>query len=234
MPVRNLTGSIYGFLELRSADGHVVASGDNTVAVQGDHVTSRTTFTFKDGSIDDETTIFSQHRTFQLISDHRIQKGPYFPHPLDTLIDARTGQVTVRTVNKDGKQDIRTDQMKLPPDLANGMVPTLLQNLMPGAIGLTTPMVVFTPKPRLVRLIISRVGEDNASIVGSPIKAIHYNIKVDIGGLAGIIAPLVGKAPPNIQIWTLGGAVKTFAMETGPLYAQGPTMTIRLASPSWP
>jgi hypothetical protein len=234
MPVRQIAGTIHGFLELRTDDGHIVASGDTTRVVSGNRVTSHTVFTFKDGSIDDETTIFSQRRTLQLISDHHIQKGPYFPHPLDTLIDARTGQVTVRTTDKDGKEDIKTDRMKLPTDLANGLVPVILENARSNPAEMTAPMVVFTPKPRLVKLVISRVGEDNASVSGNTHKAIQYNIKIDLGGLAGMIAPIVGKAPPDIHIWTIGGTATTFARETGPLYAEGPLMTIQLASPSWP
>jgi hypothetical protein len=234
VPVRQIGGTIHGFAELRSEDGRVVASGDVTRVVRGNLVTARTVFTFKDGSVDDETTIFSQRHTLQLISDHHIQKGPYFPHPLDTLIDARTGKVTVRTTDKDGKEDIKTDQMKLSPDLANGVVPVILENVRSDAAELTVPMVVFSPKPRLVKLVISRIGEDNVSLVGNPYKANHYSIKIDIGGVAGVIAPLVGKAPPDIQLWTIGGAAATFAREVGPLYSEGPMMTIQLASPSWP
>ncbi|WP_058187701.1 hypothetical protein [Terracidiphilus gabretensis] len=234
VPVRHVSGAIHGFLELRSEDGHIVASGDTTRVVSGDRITSRTVFTFKDGSIDDETTIYSQHRTLQLISDHRIQKGPYFPHPLDTLINARTGQVTVRTTDKDGKEDTKTDQMKLPPELVNGLIPVIFENVKSDATDLTFPMVVFAPKPRIVRLFISKIGEDDTSVAGHPRKANHYNIKIDIGGIAGVIAPMVGKAPPDIQVWTIGGVATTLVREIGPLYAEGPMMTIQLASPSWP
>jgi hypothetical protein len=233
-PVRHIAGTIHGFLELRSEDGRIVASGDITHVVHGDRITSRTVFTFKDGSVDDETTVFSQRRTFALISDHHIQKGPYFPHPMDTLIDARTGQVTVRSVGKEGKEEVKTDQVKLPADLANGLVPVLFENLRADAAGFTASMVVFAPKPRVVKLIVSRVGEEDASVAGYSRKAVHYNIKIDIGGIAGVIAPLVGKAPPDIQLWTIGGVATTFAKETGPLYAEGPLMTIQLASPAWP
>ena len=37
----------------------------------------------KDGSLHDETAVYSQHREFRLLSDHLIQKGPSFPQPLD-------------------------------------------------------------------------------------------------------------------------------------------------------
>ncbi len=103
VPVRSVSGTIRGFLELRSEDGQVVASGDSFQVVRGNRVTSRTIFHFKDGSIDDETTVFTQRRTFQLISDHRIQKGPSFPHPTDVLINAQTGEVIVHSTRKRGE-----------------------------------------------------------------------------------------------------------------------------------
>jgi hypothetical protein len=234
VPVRSVSGTIHGFLELRSEDGQVVASGDSFQVVRGNRVTSRTIFHFKDGSIDDETTVLSQRHSFQLISDHRIQKGPSFPHPIDVLIDVQTGQVTVHSTGKDGKEEVKTDHLDLPPDLANGLIPIVLENLPPNSPVITVSMVVATPKPRLVKLVISNVGDDKCFVAGSSRKAIHYDIKIDLGGIAGVVAPLIGKAPPNIQIWTIGGEATTFAKERGPLYPEGPMMTIQLASPTWP
>jgi hypothetical protein len=234
VPVRAVAGTIHGFLELRSDDGQVVASGDSFQTVRGNRVTSRTLFHFKDGSIDDETTVFSQRHTFQLISDHRIQRGPSFPHPMDVLIDVQTGLVTVHSTGKDGKDEVKTDHLDLPPDLVNGLVPAVLQNLPPNPPVTTVSMVVATPKPRLVKLVISNVGDDKCLVAGSSRKAIHYDIKIDLGGVAGMVAPIIGKAPPNIQIWTIGGEATTFARERGPLYPEGPMMTIQLVSPTWP
>lgn len=234
MPVRYVQGTFHGFLELRSEAGRIVASGDSLQIIHGDRITSETLFKFKDGSIDDETTIYSQHRTFHLISDHHIQKGPSFPHPMDVLIDARSGQVTVRSTGKDGKEDVKTEHLTLPPDLANGLVPLVLENMQPDAQEMTVSMVVATPKPRLVKLVISNRGEENCSIVGAARKATHYEIKIDLGGLAGVVAPLIGKAPPNIQLWIIRGQAPTFAREQGPIYPEGPMMTIQLASPVWP
>jgi hypothetical protein len=232
--VRSVAGTIHGFLELRSEDGQVVASGDSFQVVRGNRVTSRTVFYFKDGSIDDETTVFSQRHTFQLISDHRIQKGPSFPHPTDVLINAQTGEVTVHSTGKDGKEEVKTDHLDLPPDLANGLVPVMLQNLPSTAPVTTVSMVVVTPKPRLVKLVISNIGDDKCFVAGTSRKAIRYDIKVNLGGVAGVVAPIIGKAPPDIQIWTIGGDATTFARERGPLYPEGPMMTIQLASPTWP
>jgi hypothetical protein len=233
-PVRQVAGTIHGFLELRSEDGRLVASGDIVQVVHGDRVTSQTLFRFKDGSIDDETTVFSQHSTFQLITDHHIQKGPSFPHPMDMMIDAHSGQVTVRSTGKDGKEEVKTDLIDLPPDLANGIVPVVVENMRSDAPERTISMLVATPKPRLVKLVLSRLGEERFSVGGSSRTAIHFEIKIELGGVAGIVAPLVGKKPPNIQIWIVGGKAPTFLREQGPLYPEGPMMTIQLASPVWP
>jgi hypothetical protein len=233
IPVRHVEGSIHGFLDLRSEEGRVVASGDIIQVAHGSRVTSQTTFRFTDGSIDDETTVFSQGRTLRLITDHHIQKGPSFPHPMDILIDASSGQVTIRSTGKDGKEEVKTDHLDLPADLANGMVAQVVENMQADAPDTAVSMLVATPKPRIVKLVISNRGEEPFSIVGSPRKAIHYTIKIELGGVAGVVAPLVGKEPPDIQIWTIGGQAPTFVREYGPLYPEGPMMTIQLASPVW-
>jgi hypothetical protein len=86
----------------------------------------------------------------------------------------------------------------------------------------------------VVKLVVSNRGEDEVTLEGVARKATHYDLKIDLGGLAGVVAPLIGKAPPDIQMWVIGGAATTFAREIGPLYAEGPMMTIQLASPTWP
>lgn len=232
--VRHVQGTLHGFLEMRAEDGSVVASGEIVQWVHGDRLTSRTVYRFKDGSTDEETTVFSQHRTLHLITDHHIQKGPSFPHPMDVLIDTGSGQVTVRSTDKDGKEQVKTDHLDLPPDLANGMVPLVVENMRPGDPQKDVSMVVAAPKPRLVKLAISSVGEESCSIVGLPLKTIHYQIKIELGGVAGVVAPLIGKAPPDIQLWSIAGEAPTFVKEQGPIYPEGPMMTIRLASPVWP
>jgi hypothetical protein len=86
----------------------------------------------------------------------------------------------------------------------------------------------------LVTLVISKLGEDKYTLVGNTREATHYEIKIVLGGVAGVVAPLIGKAPPNIDIWAVTGAAPTFVKEQGPIYAEGPVMTIQLISPEWP
>lgn len=234
-PVRDVEGTLHGFLELRAEDGRLLASGDLIQVVRGDRVTAELVFRFKDGSVDDETTVYSERHTFRLISDRHIQKGPYFPHPMDTTIDAASGEVTVRTTDKDGKEKIEREHVKLPADLvADSMVRLVAQNARGDAGQATASLVVATPKPRLVKLEMSRLGEDEFSVGGSARKEIHYQIKIDLGGIAGVVAPLIGKEPPDLEIWTTAGEAPTFVREEGPLYPEGPMATIELAAPAWP
>jgi hypothetical protein len=233
IPVRHQQGTVHGFLELRSDDGRVLASGDIVQVARGDQVTARVLFRFKDGSIDDETTVFSQRRTFRLISDRRIQKGPFFPHPMDILIDARKNQITERSTGKDGKEEMITSHLDLPADLANGMVPLIVENISPAAPQTTVPMLVATPKPRVVKLVISPQVEDTFSVAGASNRGLHFEIKIDLGGVAGVLAPMIGKQPPDIQLWIVGGEAATFLREHGPIYPDGPSLNIELTSPVW-
>jgi hypothetical protein len=95
-------------------------------------------------------------------------------------------------------------------------------------------MVAATPKPRLVKLAITPQGEEPFSLGGSERRAMHYVMKVEIGGVAGVIAPLLGKQPPDIHVWILGGEAPAFIKTEGPLYYGGPSWRIELASPVWP
>jgi hypothetical protein len=234
VPVRYTRGTLHGLLQMRSEDGTIVAAGDLVQVAHGSQVTAQLTFHFKDGSIDDETTVYSQRHNFQLISDHRIQKGPTFPHPMDLFVDCRTGKVTVHSTGKDGKDEVKTSSPKLQPDLSNGLVSTLIENLRPDSEETKVSLLAATPDVRLVTLSIMSHGEESFSLAGASRKAIRYEIKIELGGVAGVIAPMIGKQPPNIQVWVVGGQAPTFVREQGPIYPDGPVYTIELASPTWP
>ncbi len=232
--VRHAEGLVRGFLVLRSLDGALLASGDLIQTSSGERVTSRVVYHFKDGSIQDETAVFTQSGRFRLLSDQIIQRGPIFPHPMDVSIDAVGGRVTVRYRDDDGKEKTAEEQMFLPEDLANGIVPTLLKNIAPDAASAEVSLLAATPKPRLVKLVITRAGEDWFSAGGASHKADRFNIKVKPGGLAGLIAPLIGKQPHDTSVWILGGEAPGFVRSEGPMYQGGPVWRIELASPLWP
>ncbi len=233
VPVRYAEGLVHGFLSLRTLDGTLVANGDLIQVACGDRVTARLIFRFKDGSLSDETAVFSQRGQFRLLSSHLVQKGPTFKTPLDATIDGASGQVTVRYMD-DGKQKVEAEHLELPPDLANGMILTLLKNVRPSAPPASLSMVAYTPKPRIVKLALSVAGEDRFATSGSARKATHYVVKIEIGGLSGLIAPLVGKQPPDSHVWVLGGDAPAFVKSEAPMFLGGPVWRIELVSPTWP
>jgi hypothetical protein len=98
----------------------------------------------------------------------------------------------------------------------------------------TLSMLASTPKPRLVKLDISPAGEFPYSYAGSSAQANRYVVKVDIGGISGVIAPLVGKQPPDTYIWISAGKAPGFMKSEGALFMDGPIWKIELASPAWP
>jgi hypothetical protein len=232
--VRHAEGLVRGFLVLRLLDGVSLASGDLIQTSQGDRVTSRLVFHFKDGSIQDETAVFTQSGRFRLLTDHMIQRGPIFPHPIEVSIDAVGGRVTVRYRDDDSEEKTAEEQMSLPADLANGIVLTLLKNIAPDAASTEVSMLVATPKPRLVKLVITPAGEDSFSAGGASHKAGRFNVKVELGGLVGLIAPLIGKQPHDTSVWILGGHAPGFVGSEGPMYQGGPLWRMELASPLWP
>src|ERR1700694_5769099 len=162
--VRHTEGLVHGFLVLRTLSGDTLADGGLIQIAHGYRVTSRLVFRFKDGSVHDETAVFSQRGNFRLLSDHLVQKGPAFQHTMEVSIEGSTGQVTVRSTDDDGKDKVVTEHLDLPLDVANGLVLTLLKNVRSDAQQMTVSMVAATPKPRLVKLAISPQGEEPFSV----------------------------------------------------------------------
>jgi hypothetical protein len=234
MTVRYEEGLVHGFLLMRTTDGHIIAEGDWLQTVRGDQVTTRLVFHFKDGSLQDETTVFSQRKQFRLLSNHLIQKGPAFKTPMDLTVDGVTGNVTVHSADVKGKANEATERLNLPADLANGMVPILLKNFPSSPTQLSLSMVVATPKPRLIKLAIYAAGEEPFAIGPANYKAVHYVVRIELGGVAGVVAPIVGKQPQDSHIWIMGGKAPIFLKSEGPQFEGGPSWRIELAIPSWP
>jgi len=232
--VRYREGFIHGFLVLSTLDGVAIAAGDLTQIARGDQVTTQVAFRFKDGSQQIETTVFSQRRDFRLVSYRMVQKGPAFKNPSDLSVTCATGQVTVRYTDNDGKEKVANEHMVLPPDLGNGLIPTLMMNIPEGTQQIEIPMVVAAPKPRLVKIVVNAQGKDAFSVVGFSREALHYVGKVDLGGVAGVVAPVIGKQPPDAQIWILGGEAPLVLRSETLSYMGGPIWRTELVSPVWP
>ena len=223
---------MHGFLLLKTAEGKVLAIGDVTQSVHRRDVRARLIFRFRDGSVDDDTTVFRQGRAFQLISDHHVQKGPSFPKPLDMLLNVLKSEATWREF-KDGKVETKTEHVDLPDDVANGMVSLVLANVAPKMAEARVSYVVSSPQPRVVKLSIKPEGLEPYSLGGTTRRAKRYKIHVELGGVAGVVAPIIGKQPSDINIWVADGDIPTVIKIVGALYEGGPMWTIVQTSPSW-
>lgn len=225
-----------GFLVVRNQAGINVGSGELVQLAHRDRISARLVLRFKDGSIDDETTDYSQDRTFRLIRYHHIQRGPSFPHPMDASIDLAAQQVKTISLDKapaDAAQSGQGEHLEMPEDLSNGLVLTLLKNLRSDGKQVKLPYVAFLPKARLIKLAISKVGQQAFRIGGHAFRADHYVVKPELGGITGLIAPMIGKQPADIDVWMATGKVPALVRVDGSLYDGGPILSIQLANPSW-
>jgi len=232
IPAAHKQGSTHGFLLVKSAEGKVIGVGDQIQVVKGNEVRSRLVLRFRDGSVDDEVSIFTQTSTFQLVSDHHIQKGPSFPEPMDLTIDI-PGHKASYLDAKDKKRQRKTEQMDFPPDLANGMISLAVQNFPANTSEMTLSYVAGAPKPRVVKLIIKPEGYEDFDLDGTKRRARRFNLHVEIGGIVGVVATIAGKQPEDIRIWVLEGDAPSFLRMRGPLYQDGPMWTTELTSPTW-
>ena len=232
IPATHKQGTSHGFLVVKSAEGKIIGVGDQIQIIRGNEVRSRLVLHFNDGSVDDEVSIFSQNSTFQLISDHHVQKGPSFPQPLDLTIDVARHKATwVET--KDNKKQTKTEEMDLPPSLANGMISLAVQNFPAKATELALPYAAGTSKPRIVKLIVTPDGHEELNLHGFKRTSTRFNLHVDIGGVLGVAAKVTGKQPEDIKVWVYEGDAPTFLRMRGALYQGGPIWTTELSAPTW-
>jgi hypothetical protein len=233
--VRFPQGMTHGFLLVRSLSGEPLGHGEVTQIVkQGHLVESHLRIDFKDGSLHDERVVFSQQRMFTLIRYQITQQGPSFPEQLDASIDRETGQYKVRLQDgRETEEETVSGEFKLPMDVYNGMLVTVLVNL-PSAASERVQIVSFTPRPQLTKLELRFQGEQTAHIGDQPRTAHKYLFKPDIGKLREFFGRLLGKLPDDLHYacWILADEVPILVRFEGPLQLKGPVLQIELVSPA--
>jgi hypothetical protein len=219
-------GAAHGFVEVTTLEGTRIGVGDMMQKLHGDVVTSRLFIKFLDGSIDEETTVYSQRRVLHLISDHHVQRGPSFPKSLDATIDTASGQVT----STDPSGNVTRSHLDMPADVYNGLASGILMNISPAKPETKIAIVVASDKPRIVHLSMKNAGEAPFKMGGLARQAIDYVVHVEIGGVDGVVAPLVGKEPLDYHVLILNGGDPAFIRERGQLYEGGPVWCIQQIS----
>jgi hypothetical protein len=200
----------------------VLAHGDFVQIARGDRVESRLVFRFKDGSVHDETVIFSQRVAFTLLSYWIVQRGPSFPEAVEASMDRASGQYEVRyRADEDSPEEHLNGTFALPEDAYNGMLSIVVKNLPTGTTE-TVTVVAFTPKPRAVALRLTPVAEEHTQVAGEAFLAVRYHIRPQLGLLASLLVIDL----PDVRMWIVPGTAPAFVRAEGPLYFMGPTWRI--------
>jgi hypothetical protein len=231
--VKHIQLPMHRLMVARSDAGKTLAIGEFTQVVQGDEVTMRLIYHFADGSIDDETTTYRQQGRFQLVRNHHIQKGPFFEKPVDFAVEAATGIATTRTTDKSGKIHVETEHVNLPDDVANGFVGSLLLNVPQDTTPFRVGMLVPVGGGRLIKLLISPEGEQAFQATGQTLRARVFRIHPELGGIVGVIAPLIGLQPKDVMVWVLEGEDPAVQRIVGQLGGYGPVVSSELEGSSF-
>jgi hypothetical protein len=220
--VRFTEGVTRGFPVLKSPTGTPLAQGELVQVAQDDRVASRLTFRFTDGSLYDESVVFSQRGLFTLLSYRLVQKGPSFPESLEAWMDRENEWFSVRhRPDPDTAEEVVSGPLTLPADVYNGMLVMLMKNLAPSE-STTVQIAVFSPRPRLVRLALTPTGQEPIRVGEVSLRATRYLIKPQLGKLAAFLIVDV----PNISVWIASGDAPTFVRFLGPLDLMGPVWRI--------
>ncbi len=194
--VRLLEGNVHGFLTVHTLAGETIASGELVQKPTRGLLMSRLLLHFTDGSLYDETVTFSQQDVFRLESYRLVHRGPALPKA-DIAFDCTSGQYRVRQQDKpDSEEKTASGRLEMPPDLYNGMASTFMKNL-PRGTSAAVQFVAFTPEPRLRTMALTPEGEEQGRVGKDAKPVTHYLVKLDLGGLTGLLAPVIGKQPPR-------------------------------------
>jgi hypothetical protein len=207
-------GVVRAFPVLRTTNNETLAQGDFAQVARGDQVTARLVFRFKDGSLYDETVVFSQRDRFTLLSYRIVQRGPSFPETLEASMDRQTGRYEVRyRADEESAEEHLSGTLALPNDAYNGMLSLIVKNLRPGASE-TVSIVAFTPKPRVVTLQLLPLATERVPAG----EVVRYHVRPKLGLFASLFVTDV----PDTRVWILLGEAPAFLKAEGPLYFMGP------------
>ena len=227
--VRFPEGSLHGFLAVRALDGETLGYGEQFQSFRDGGIEARLILRLNDGSVHDETVVFTQQKVFMVRSYRLVQRGPSFPKPLDGSVDRASQQFKVKYRDENETEKLAEGRLELPPDLYNGMQSIVLKNLQKGASE-TINLVAFTPEPKIVEIKLTPGGTDSFYLGKTEKKATDYLLKPQLG-LVGVLAAVIGKKPPDYHYWILDGDAPAFLAFEGPLYLDGPIRRVELASP---
>jgi hypothetical protein len=226
--VRYEEGTVHGFLKLSKPGGELLGHGDLFQIVKDGAIQSRMVFHLKN-SVFDERVTYTQNGVFRLQSYRLVQSGPLFDADIEVTLSG-TGAWTVKSKSRDdGKEKIDEGKLDLPADVYNGMVTTVAKNLPQGG---NIHYIAFTPTPKVIDLEFEPAGTSEVAIGAHREKVQHLLVKPHLGLIKRSLAKLVGKSPPDGDLWIVRDEVPAFVRWDGPL--GGNVRRIDITSPTWP
>jgi len=104
-----------------------------------------------------------------------------------------------------------------------------------GATARDEDLLAFTPKPRLLSMKYLPESTDGFLVGSASRKATRWLVKLELGGMLGVLASIVGKDPPDLHYWIAAAPVPpAFVKFEGPFSLNGPIWRIELSGPRWP
>ena len=169
----------------------------------------------------DERTTYSQRGVFRLEAYHLTQSGPSFPGadvafdrkswPLPGE-DAREG----RRARGDGERRVRDAAgSRQRPDAP------LAQEHAARGTG-HRPAGGVHAEAALSRMELHQEGEDRIVFAGDPKQAARHLVDLEIGGVTGVVASVIGKNPPDLRYWLALGDIPAFVRFQGAMFLERP------------
>jgi len=93
---------------------------------------------------------------------------------------------------------------------------------MPAGTATTVQIIAFTPKPRLVKMLLVPAGDDTVMMGEAAVPATRFLVKPQLG----LFASLLVTDLPDVKVWILGGEAPAFLRFEGPLFFMGPIWKI--------
>src|SRR3989442_5580863 len=97
----------------------------------------------------------------------------------------------------------------------------MLMKNMPAGSSTTVQIIAFTPRPRLVKMLLTPSGSDTVMMGEAAVPAVRFLIQPQLG----LFASLLVTDLPDVKIWIHGGEAPAFLKVERPLF---------FPRPSWP
>jgi hypothetical protein len=180
VPLRYPQGDLHGFPSMRDTKGNLIALGELTQKLLGDHLVVHAVWRFRDGRIAEEDARMRTGGELQQESFAWLERRE--GAELRRIeVDFRSGRATVAH-GGGGKQEHWEAKLDLPAGKAFAgyctavAVSQLDEALAAKDARVELTFVAFTPKPRTVTLEVSRAEGDSIRAAGRSIPADRYTL----------------------------------------------------------